>query len=354
VGHSAVPILLTKAGSSRLPETVGAFLRNSFEPGDLWCSSVAAFESCADPGFVIAFGGPEHLPDLAISHAASLVSGGVESPYGSSGPELNQPFLTSLSMAPVFREYGGGAMKFCLERGGYPSSRWLAIGFQESEFVEASVDLMSDSWYLRDADGIARSGSAGSPGCLRFEPQLMIDPWVKAVGIAGQSSDSTGAATQLKDRISMTGPVAAQGVTEASGDDTANLGSEGGEAVAVFFSTSPRTGMIIDGFVALIDSAGLTLQLKTNFQLNRVYPNEFDATWTLNTPRGILYGEASGEALLEGGYWRLRGRSRVAVGPLNDREATGGFVADLYVGDAGSDDDSISWRLDAVPTYQLN
>ena len=92
-------------------------------------------------------------------------------------------------------------------------------------------------------------------------------------------------------------------------------------------------------------------EFQKKIQSNRIYPSIFNATWTLNTPRGILYGEAAGEALKQGDYWRLRGRSRVAVGPLNSLEATGGFIADLYVGSLGSGDDSISWRLDAVPKY---
>lgn len=350
-GHSAVPILLSEAGSDRLPDSVAAFLRNSFEPADLWCSSVAAFTTCADPGFVVAFGDDEHLPDSAVSHAASIVSGGVESPYGTAFPQLNQPFLTSLDMSPVFHQARSGNMKFCLERGGYPSSRWLAVGFQGETGVDGSIDLMTDGWYLRDADGVARSGQVGAPGCIQFTPRLQVDPWVKAVGISGQTSDILGAATRLKDRISMTGPVAVQGISEGSGDDSSLLHQTGGEYVAVFLSTRPQTGVIVDGFVSLIDSAGLTLQLESTFQSNRVYPSIFNATWTLNTPRGILYGEATGEALKEGDYWRLRGRSRVAVGPLNSLEATGGFIADLYVGSLGSGDDSISWRLDAVPTY---
>ena len=110
----------------------------------------------------------------------------------------------------------------------------------------------------------------------------------------------------------------------------------------------------MDGFVSLIESAGLTVQIETAFQSNRTYADLFNATWTLNTSRGVLYGEASGEALKEGDYWRLRGKSRVAVGPLNDLGASGGFVADLYVGVPGYDDDRITWQLDAVPTYSLN
>ena len=350
-GHSAVPILLSEAGSDRLPESVATFLRNTFQPADLWCSSVAAFASCVDPGFVVAFGEAQHLPDSVISHTASIVSGGVESPYGTGFPQLNQPFLTSLDMSPVFHQSGSGNMKFCLERGGYPASRWLAVGFQGETGVDGSVDLMTDGWYLRDADGSARSGQIGAPGCVQFAPRLQVDPWIKAVGISGRTSDAVGAATRLKDRISMTGSVAVQGISEVSGDDSTLLDETGGEYVGVFLSTRPQTGVIVDGFVSLIDSAGLTLQLESNFQSNRIYPSIFNATWTLNTPRGILYGEAAGEALKQGDYWRLRGRSRVAVGPLNSLEATGGFIADLYVGSLGSGDDSISWRLDAVPKY---
>ena len=353
-GHSTVPILLTEAGSDRLPDSVANFLRNSFEPADAWCSSITTFTSCTDPGFVVAFGEAQHLPDSAVSHAASIVSGGVESPYGIGSPQLNQPFLTGLDMSPVYREARSGNMKFCLDRGGYPSSRWIAMGFQGESEVESSVDLMTDSWYLRDADGISRSGQVGSPGCIRFTPRLQTNPWVKAVGISGRSSQVSGAATQLRDRISMTGPVAVQSIAEGSGDDSTVLNQTGGEYVAVFLSTRPQTGVIVDGFVSLIDSAGLTLQFESTFQSNRIYPTTFNATWTLNTPRGILYGEAAGEAIKQGEYWRLRGRSRVAVGPLNSLESAGGFVADLNVGAPGNDDDSISWRLDAVPTYALN
>ncbi len=353
-GHSMVPILLTKSGSDELPISVAAFLRNSFEPADLWCSSVISSISCHDPGFVVAFGAEQQLPSSAISHAASLVSGGIENPFGIANPQLNEPFLTGLSMAPVFHEHSQGKMKFCLERGGYPAARWLSIGFQNSQLVKESVDLQAESWYGRDADGTSRLGQPGSPGCLQFDPDLNDDPWVKAVGISGRTSNVTGAATRLRDRISMTGPVASQGISEASGDDTFDLAKGNRETVAIFLSTNPKTGVIVDGFVSLIESAGLTVQIETAFQSNRVYPNIFNATWTLDTSRGVLYGEASGEAIKDGAYWRLRGRARAATGPLTDLEASGGFVADLYVGAPGYDDDSISWQIDAVPTYSLN
>ena len=152
----------------------------------------------------------------------------------------------------------------------------------------------------------------------------------------------------------MTGPVASQGISEASGDDTFDLSKGDRETVAIFLSTNPQTGVIVDGFVSLIDSAGLTLQIETAFQSTRIDSNTFNATWTISTSRGVLYGEANGEALKEGNYWRLRGRSRVAVGPLNEFDSEGGFIADLYVGGPGYDDDSITWRLDAAPTYSLN
>ena len=352
-GHSTVPILLMKAGSPRLPGSVAEFLRNSFEPSDLWCSSVTSFSSCTDPGFVVAFGTSENLPTSVLSEAASLVSGGVESPYGFSEPQLNEPFLTALDMSPIFHQAGDGEMGFCLERGGYPSTRWLSTGFQSSEAVADSIDLMAESWYLNDADGQRRYGQVGSPGCLQFESRMDSDPWIKGVGISGHTSRRTGAATQLKDRISMTDNVAAQQIAEASGDDTSQLHTKSGEMVAIFLSTRPQTGLIVDGFVSLIDSAGLTLQLLSNFQSTRMYPSTFNATWTLDTSRGVLYGEASGEAIYDNGYWRMRGRSRAAVGPLNDFESDGGFSADLFVGSAGFGDDKVTWELDAVPSYKV-
>ena len=77
--------------------------------------------------------------------------------------------------------------------------------------------------------------------------------------------------------------------------------------------------------------------------------DRYTAAITIDTPSGTITATSSGEALLVGGVWRLRGRVVITGGTWNLTAGSGGFTADLDPGattDPG--DDTISWRLDAV------
>ena len=101
-------------------------------------------------------------------------------------------------------------------------------------------------------------------------------------------------------------------------------------------------------------------------------PDAFSALWSLETAAGSVSGVAEGEARFVVDRWELRGLSVAKSGSwlrslYGDRpEASadiatgtsvagladsgygaGGFMASIGVNDAGSDDDTITWQVDA-------
>lgn len=350
-GHDAVPVLLVPANSPDIPRKTKEFLSSVFEPADSWCSSVVSPPGCAAPGFAVVFGGPTAVPDSIVSSISALVSGGRSVDRQPGTPQLISPFLTSLSMGPVYREKGEGPVQICLERGSYSGARWLAAGVQNSPAVTAYVDVMMDSWYVRDADGTSRQGALGAqgtPGCLKFGIGSLKTGWIRSVGPSGRSSNTSKFVVSFADRYSVTGPVSSQGPTSYAGSDSAVTRSVDAESILVFLSTEPQIGLVSSGLVNVVESAGLTLTMYQMADEGLNTPDRFEATWNLSTQIGTVYGNARGEAVFVDGSWQLRGTAQVLGGSAPGAIGVGGFSATLQINDPGLADDVISWRFDAT------
>ena len=346
-GHDAVPVLLVPSQSSSLPKVVEQFLTEAFEPADSWCSSVVSPAGCAAPGFAVVFGGPSTVSDELVSTVSWLVSGGRTSRGMPATPNLATSFVTGLSMQPVFRESGKGEVQACVNRGGAKDARWLAAGVGASPAVTAIADVMLDGWHVKDGDGITRDGPKGSPGCLKFNVGGFNEAWLRSISATGRSSSYARFRVSLAERFALTSPVASAFPASFSGSDTSEPQVGGGETILVLLSTNPQVGLISEGLVSVVESAGLTLTLTQVADGPRVVADTFNATWNLATAIGTLYGEASGEALFKSGVWHLRGQSGVIGGSVSDAGGLGGFSADLVVNNPGVSDDQISWRFDA-------
>jgi hypothetical protein len=356
--HDAVPVLLVRAGASALPPSVRDLLAEAFHPAADWCTSVANGAGCLAPGFAVVFGGASVVPDSAVSEVSRLLSGGRTLGDTHLQPRLDSVVLTRLNMAPVYADVtntalGGGAERLCVARGGYRNARWLVVdGVTSTTSATGRVDVMMERRYLVDGDGTARTPEVGAPVCLPVVvPAAATSLAVRAVGLSGRST-SPGAATTVNPatsgRLSLTGAVSASG-PQGSGTASESNVSGGGVTVWSASGNPSQLSVVSRSQSVTVTSASTVITLTRGIDnATATGPDTFTATFTLETPLGAVVGTASGEALLAGGVWRLRGVSVFGAGTWNVNAGAGGFTADITVNGAGFDDDVISWRVDGV------
>jgi len=149
----------------------------------------------------------------------------------------------------------------------------------------------------------------------------------------------------------LTGPIGSPVPASYSGGDTTVVRTNDSESILIFLSTSPEVGLVSQGLVSVVDTAGLTLTLRQNADGALVTPDSFEATWNLATTIGTVYGKASGEALFVDNAWQLRGISEVVGGSAPGATGKGGFAATLTQNGYGMADDVITWQFDAAIQY---
>lgn len=353
--HDAVPVILVGKGRQRLPEIVQEFLIGVFEPADSWCSSVSSSTGCAAPGFGVVFGGPEVISDSLVSQVSAILSGGTTGEYRPINATLDNVFLTELSMAPIHHEVGDflpGWLKACFSRNSYNNARWLSIGFEKSALVESTTDVMLQKWHVRDADSVKRGRNSASPGCISFYPGAATNIWVRSTGIDGRASKPVEFQVSITDKLTLTGDIRSAEPVAVSGMDTTLDPTTGGDSILVFLSTIPIIGIATEGLITVVESAGITLTIKRGSSGSQSKPDLFTSTWNIATAQGTVVGNASGEAMLDNGVWRLRGSSEVTGGTLPTAFGFGGFSLDLTPNQTGMEDDQVLWRFDAVRSSQ--
>jgi hypothetical protein len=93
--------------------------------------------------------------------------------------------------------------------------------------------------------------------------------------------------------------------------------------------------------------SGATLTLILTRGPSATAPNSVSGTFTLLTSNGVVSGSIAGEALLTAGVWRVRGSVRFDRGG-GVTAGAGGFLADITLNNPGTEDDTVSWRLDGA------
>jgi hypothetical protein len=349
-GRDAAPVLLVPAGSTTLPGSVEALLSAAFSPTGLWCSSVAAPSGCLQPGFAVVFGGSAAVHDTAVVRVSRLVAGGGSSSTAWQSPRLDGVFHTTLDLAPVFAVDGSGVERACVARG-YEGLRWLAT-YADPGAVQmiAAADLMIDGRYLTDADGGVRSPGLGSPACVSWDTTPNRSVTARGVSLAGRATQVVGLDHGLASRLRMDGSISQAGASSTSGIASDLDPAEGGVTSWTFVSGSPGVTVVSRQSASAVQGASITVTLTRGVDSSGIEaPDRFQAVWSVDTAQGVIDGAAVGEALLDGGTWRLRGRSIVTGGTWNAESGVGGFVADIDTGAPGSSaNDSIAWRLDAL------
>ncbi len=370
----AVPLILVPGSSDELIPSVKAYLEAVFAaPADCAAAAgsgtrgsgsdaisyTAALEAgtCPEPGFAVAFGGPETITPDMLGQISSIVSGGLTSAVvpeiglaGAETPDAQSPFglssvrglplgvgtyATTLSMTPLFHTgkldslsvtgpsttaqgaVGSAApVSICFPRGTYPNARWLQVEApQAGRSVTTSlgqIDLTNTGWYRRDHDGQFRSVGEGAPGCLEMELPAELPVLLRAVDPLGRSSATLLVASDVSRRF---------GVTEALvARDPQITGLRSEEQVLpgvtqwVFTSDAPASQAEIGDAAEPIVMSRIQIDLRRRDGTGGTLgTTTFRAEWFIRTPKGRAAGTADGEAVLRAGKWWLRGAS-VLVG----------------------------------------
>lgn len=349
--HDAVPVLLVPAGATALPAVVADLLTRAFEPSDTFCSSVQALGGCITPGFVVAVGGETVLTSTLVSEASRVVAGGASASGTTNPAALDQPFATTLDLSPVYAADPSAAAHVCVGRGGYTRARWLsARGPAPSDAVIAETDLMMTGRYVNDHDGVVRSAGTGSPACLSLDAPVPETLRVRPVGIAGRVGTERTFATTGSRRVVLTASIADTGPDVASGTTTTDDASGGGSTTQTYVTTSPAVNVVSLGVGGVASSSSLTFRIDRGSDgPSTTGVDTYTASFVVDTPNGTITAVSTGEAILVGDVWKLRGRTTITGGSWNVSSGLGGFVADLDVGPTPDmSDDSITWRFDAA------
>jgi putative cell wall-binding protein len=347
-GHTSVPLLLVDPSKSALPDSVASFLARTFEPADSWCSSVISGENCVIPGFSVIFGGPESISEGLAGAISSAVAGGSSAKSVPSNPVLTDPFMTDMSMTPIYREAGTGEILICVPRNGIEQARWLVAGRSENPSIVSAVDVIAGGWYVSDNDGVNRSTGVSAPGCLRIAAAGSEQIWVRAVGIDGRVSASQYLKVASENRFKLSSSVIVAEPALAEGLSTSVDLKNGGRTVLSYFEQLSEVRATYKGVTAPLASTSLTFNLNRGLDGITDSVDAFDGAWHIDTSEGGVVGQVTGEALRVGPLWFLRGVSTVAGGSWQSSNGRGAFSAEINVGAPGLQDDRIIWNIDAA------
>ena len=346
LSRDAVPVILVRAGSDLLPPPVSNFLEKNFNSNQYWCSSTSASAGCAAPGFSVFFGGTSIISDAIANEVSSIVGGSIEGVGSQTKPDVSGVFGTKLALSPVFRELGSGYLQMCSNRGGYSDARWLLMGVGQESMTLSTVDVMAQSWYLKDADDVARVPGLGSPGCVRGSFGGEEKLWIKAVGLDGLTSNPVTVASDPADYLGLSDLITARPAYETSGIDSSSDPNTGGTSLWRFRAYAPPILVSSnEKEIAAIDSE-ISITLNRGNSLNGLAPDSFAANWILELANGSISGTAEGEALFIDGVWKLRGFSHLSSGTATELRGRGGFKADITVLEPGLEDDFLEWQFD--------
>jgi putative cell wall-binding protein len=341
-----VPILLTAPGQPVLSGPTASLLDATFAPSAVWCSSAVAppMQGCAEPGFAIVIGGAAVVSDFAVVDAARAAAGGTYLADDVS-PSLDPGWWTRLDLGPVFAAQAPATDRYCVGRGAASDVRWLGAWADATRTtMRAALDLMLSGLYGHDGDSVARSPGTNAPACVAFTggPSTTVTGVSLSGHVAAVTTIDTdpGAVVALDGRINQTGGVLLEGDPITSTTD--------GASSHVRFTAAPSspTTVTARNDAAAVSAASIDVTITRGAGGS---PTTFTGRVTLTTSKGAVAATISGEVILDGNVWRLRGKA--VSGGWNFSSGTGGFIADLdTAGTVTPDDDTATWQLDGLVT----
>ena len=324
--RDSVPILLVEPGSHTLPSTTRNFLKQIFPPEDKFCSSELNDGGCADPGFVIGFGGQQLIPGAVLAEASTIAAGRTFSSAGLT-PLNHGAFATGLNMTPVFRQGNQAAVEICYPRNGYNGARWISTGISGSDHPQSSVDVMKDGWFRTDYDDKSRSLGVASPGCTGFDLYPGQDSiWSRTVGPDGRSRPKTNFSWGADQRTSLSEPLISTATSGSHHPSGVPNSSETSLINLSFVAEGPGSYLQTGNGDARVLQWNLYIEIEQALPLD-TSPHTFQAEFAVATSDGLVRGTAEGEALYSHGLWLIRGKTTQSD---NFGTRTGGFWMDLY------------------------
>ena len=344
-GRRSVPIILVPYNSQDLPNSVEAFLRESFVSDYRWCSSATFSESCFRPGFALVFGGNKSVSTQNID----LISGALAGLKGSGGeasiPEMNSVFVTELALNPIYGDVGDGMTKICFPRSSYSSARWLVAGTSKSSAPVVTFDAAMARWYLSDSEGPSRSPGYGRPACIKVAAGAEESVWAQAVGLDGHATAKTEINRSEASKFALNGDLKAVGPTQLAGEPTYSEAKSG--KTSVTFAERGDTGVsaTMQGETTEIRDHSITISIQRG-ELYNQNVDLFEGSWQIKTVHGTVIGQVSGEARQSNNIWYLDGRSEVTGGSWSNLLGTGGFSATIDIKTISDTDDELNWQVD--------
>lgn len=352
-GHDFTPMFLTTTGGSSLSSGISDFLELAFPPapsdGQDWCSGNES-DSCEDPGFGIAFGGPAVVTDPVFQQMATLASGGTYTDFGDLAPEVNAPFFTKLdlSTAAAYNNAGAG-FNVCANRGMLKDVQFLAA-FDDAALntLDTEQDVVAD-YTSGNVTGV------NEPTCVNFGGDT--DDVSHFIGDSISGHFTTPAVVDYSDENSLNMSVELAGGTATSSGGTASdvddTGPSNGTTTTLTFAPTGAGTTTIAGTACTNTATGNTTTLVITRGATSAAPDTFTGTFTLNTSCGTYTGNVSGEADFSTPNWTLRGMSTITggTGVPAITGAVGGFTADIDTNTATTmtgDDELTNFRLDGI------
>jgi hypothetical protein len=167
---------------------------------------------------------------------------------------------------------------------------------------------------------------------------------MRAIGIDGRASQLATVTSDSERWVTLTEAIEAVPAYQTSGYASDSDDLMGGSTDWSFRSYAPPALVYLGAKGAQVNDVGITLTV--NRGKTATTPDTFSAQWDIELSEGTLSGEATGEAIFDGGIWFLRGRSTLVGGTATDLRISGGFSGDIKVNGSGNDDDSLKWRFD--------
>jgi len=349
--HDFVPVVLIPAGASTLPSVVSTFLSGAFPASGDFCTGDSAPDGCVSTGFAVVFGGPSIVTAAQIAEISRLVGAGEGGTLPS--PELGQFFLTTLDLSPVFDDPQTGetasSLRLCTLRAGYSGIRWLRTVADTT----STTDLVDDGAYATDGDDVVRTPGVGRPLCVPVSAETAQTLVLSATGPTGQVLPLASWPTfslSADDAFRLAADLTAAAPATSSGADSSQDDSAGGTTTWTFTTTGASIAAVIRGTATTVTAAELSITLERGENDDDILgPDTFTGEFTLTTSLGTVTGRLTGEAVLTGGAWQLRGRVDVERGTSGMRNGWGGVRATVTNGVTSSaNDDAITWRVDGV------
>ena len=345
--RDAVPVLLVTPQADDLPTSTRTFLASVF-PTSSWCSSASVVPGCTEPGFAVAFGGRAVVSDGALLGAASLVSGGTYLVPDDLSPSVSTGFTTSLDLSPVFASGGGlGPTRECYPRAALSGVRWLSV-YADSAATQfdSELDVMTSGRYVSDADGVSRTPGASAPVCVLFGGSSQNLSLVGGVSLSGRTTARTSLSYGPLQRMTLSTGLAQSDPTGSGAESDSTLPAVGTTWIYSGAPLAPVTITVKAGAPQVVMSA--TLNVTVTRGADSTSPNTVAGTFSIATTSGVLNGTIGGEALLTGGAWHLHGDAVITSGTVSATAGSGGFTADITLGNPGTSDDTVVWNIDGV------